>query len=55
MLAIGGFVLGAVIGVFRARSLGGKAPDMAQYAFGIGLLLGVTGLFIQIILLRFLS
>lgn len=55
MLAIGGFVLGALIGVFRARSLGGKAPDMAQYALGIGLLLGVVGLFAQIIILRFIS
>ncbi|MBJ2153674.1 hypothetical protein [Paracoccus sp. IB05] len=53
MLAIGGFLLGAVIGAIRARQLGGKAADMAQYAFGIGLLLGVTGLFAQVILLRF--
>ena len=52
MLALGGFILGAVIGAFRARSLGGKPADMAQYAFGIGLLLGVVGLFAQIILLR---
>ncbi|NPD14500.1 hypothetical protein HOY34_04705 [Xinfangfangia sp. D13-10-4-6] len=52
MLAIGGFFLGAVIGALRARSLGGKPADLAQYALATGLFLGVIGLFAQILLLR---
>ncbi len=52
MLAIGGFLLGAGLGALRARRLGGKAADLAQYAMGFGLILAVIGLFVQIFLMR---
>lgn len=54
MFVIGGLLLGAVGGGFRARSRGGKPADIAQYAAVYGILFGLIGLFITIILDRML-
>jgi hypothetical protein len=54
MFVIGGFLLGAIGGGFRARARGGKAADIAQYATVYGILFGLLGLFITIYLDRML-
>jgi hypothetical protein len=54
MIVIGGIVLGALIGVLAARRRGGKLADMAQYAAGFGIALGLLGLFLTILLERLL-
>ncbi len=48
MIVIGGFLLGALLGAWKARRLGGKGADMAQYATGYGILFALTGLFLTI-------
>ncbi|VDC31631.1 hypothetical protein [Pseudogemmobacter humi] len=52
MLAIGGFLLGALLGAFRAHQLGGKPADLAQYAAGFGILFGLAGVIATIVLHR---
>lgn len=54
MFVIGGFLLGAVAGGYRARARGGKAADMLQYAFVHGLIFAILGLFVTIGLDRML-
>lgn len=54
MIVIGGVVLGALFGAMSARRKGGKAADMAQYAAGYGIALGLIGLFLTIWLERLL-
>ncbi len=54
MFVIGGLVLGALAGAFYARKQGGKPADMAQYAAGFGIALGLLGLVITLILDRLL-
>lgn len=54
MFVIGGFLLGALAGGFRAKARGGKAADILQYAFVHGLILALVGLFITIGLDRML-
>lgn len=48
MIVIGGMLLGAVLGAVRARQLGGKPADQAQYAAGYGILLAIVGLFLTV-------
>jgi len=50
MLVIGGMVLGAIGGGLYARRHGGKPADMAQYAAGFGIALGLVGLFLTLVL-----
>lgn len=54
MIVIGGFILGAAIGALTARSRGGKAADIAQYAAGFGIAFCLLGLFLTILLERLL-
>ncbi len=55
MIVIGGFVLGAILGALTARRRGGRPADLAQYAFGYGVALGLLGLFLTILLERLLA
>ncbi len=54
MFVIGGVILGIGLGLYRARKLGGKGPDLAQYGAVYGILFGIIGLVITIILARVL-
>jgi len=48
MFVIGGLLIGAIAGGLRARSRGGKAADIAQYAMVYGLIFALVGLFVTI-------
>ncbi|MDP4031487.1 MAG: hypothetical protein Q8P60_01305 [Pseudorhodobacter sp.] len=54
MIVIAGLVLGAVIGAGIAARRGGRLPDMAQYAAGYAIAIGLLGLFVTIWLERIL-
>ncbi|WP_375281663.1 hypothetical protein [Pseudooctadecabacter sp.] len=49
---LGGLVIGALLGAFRAKQRGGKAADMAQWGAVFAMIFGVIGLFIAIIITR---
>ncbi len=51
---LGAFLLGAIGGGLRARSMGGKPADIAQYAAVFGIIFGLIGLFITVYLDRML-
>ena len=55
MILIGGLVIGAIWGAFSAKRRGGHPADMAQYAAGYAIALGILGLFVTIILERVLT
>lgn len=50
MIAIAGLIGGAAIGALTARSRKGNAADMAQYAAGYGIALGILGLFASLLI-----
>lgn len=52
MIMFAGLVAGAVYGVFKARQLKGTRADMAQYAAGYGIFLGLVGLLVMLVLSR---
>lgn len=52
MLIIGGLVLGALIGAWRAKRLGGAGVDMLQYGAGHAILLGLLATVVSLVLLR---
>lgn len=54
MFVIGGLLVGAIGGGFRARARGGKAADILQYALVHAILFGLLGLFITLYLDRML-
>ncbi|MEL7105433.1 MAG: apolipoprotein acyltransferase [Pseudomonadota bacterium] len=54
MIVLAGFLGGGVIGALTAKRRGGKPADMAQYAAGYGIALGLLGLFATIFLERML-
>ena len=49
---VGGFVLGALLGAFRARRRGGTVLDLLQWGAGFGVIFGLIGLFVMVFLLR---
>lgn len=49
---LGGILIGAVLGAFRARRQGGTGLDMAQWAAVYGILFGLIGLFVLIFIER---
>lgn len=49
MFAIPAFLLGACLGVFNARRLGGTRADMAQYGIAYGLLFFLLALGLTIL------
>ena len=52
MIVLAGLLGGGLIGALTAKRRGGKAADMAQYAAGYGIALGLLGLFVTIFLER---
>lgn len=54
MIVILGALAGALWGGYLARSRGGKAADIAQYAAGYAIALSLAGLFVTIFLERML-
>jgi hypothetical protein len=54
VFVIGGFLLGAIGGGLRAKTRGGKAADIAQYATVYAIVFGLIGLFLTITLDRML-
>ena len=54
MIIIAGVIGGAAWGAWLARSRGGKKADMAQYAAGYAIALGLVGLFVTIFVERML-
>jgi hypothetical protein len=55
MIVIAGLVFGALGGALLARSRGGKALDIAQYAAGFGIAFALLGMFATIMLERLLA
>ena len=55
MIVIGGMLLGAFIGARAAHKNGGTRLDMAQYAAGYGIALGLVGLVATIVISRLVS
>lgn len=49
---LGGLFFGAVLGAYRAKSRGGSAADLAQWAAVFALIFGIIGLFIAVIMTR---
>lgn len=54
MIVIAGVLAGGLIGALTAKRRGGKPADMAQYAAGYAIALGLLGLFVTIFLERML-
>lgn len=54
MIVLAGFLGGGLIGALTAKRRGGEPADMAQYAAGYGIALGLLGLFATIFLERML-
>lgn len=52
MIIAVGFLGGGLLGALTAKRRGGKAADMAQYAAGYAIALGLLGLFVSIIIER---
>lgn len=52
MIVMIALLIGVLVGIFRARQLGGGPADMAQYAAGFGLLFAAVGLIVAIAILR---
>lgn len=52
MIVVIGLLGGAIIGAVTAKRRGGNRLDMAQYAAGFGIALGLLGLFVTIFLER---
>lgn len=49
---LGGLFFGALLGAYRAKSKGGKAADIAQWAAVFAMIFGIIGLFIAVIMTR---
>ena len=52
MIVIAALLIGAAYGAWRAKKLGGKAADMAQYAAGFGLAFAIAGLILTLVIER---
>lgn len=52
---LAGVLFGAVLGAWRAKSRGGKIPDMLQWAMAFAILFGILGLFVLIAIERSLT
>ena len=49
---LGGLLIGALLGAFRAKSKGGNTLDMLQWGAAMAILLGLIGLFVLIAIER---
>ena len=54
MIVIAGALIGAIWGATTAKKRGGKGADQAQYAAGYGIALAILGLFITLMIDRFI-
>ena len=52
ILPLGGLLIGALLGAFRAKQRGGKTADMAQWAAVFAMIGGVVGMFALVIISR---
>lgn len=52
---LGGLLIGAAVGAYRARSKGGQTADIVQWAIVFALIFGVLGMFIAIIHTRMIA
>lgn len=52
MIPLGGFVVGAGLGAWRAWKNKGKSLDIAQYAGAYGILFAIVALFVNVFVLR---
>ncbi|WP_322892604.1 MULTISPECIES: hypothetical protein [unclassified Yoonia] len=52
---LAGLLFGAALGAWRAKSRGGKVPDMLQWAAAFAILFGILGLFLLIAIERSLT
>jgi len=48
MIVIGGLILGAGIGLWRARARGGNRKDLLQYGAVYAMIFAVAGLFLTL-------
>ncbi len=49
---LGGLLIGAMLGAYRAKKRGGNGADMAQWGAVFAMIFGVIGMFITIIITR---
>ncbi|MGJ8612081.1 MAG: hypothetical protein ACSHWY_13350 [Octadecabacter sp.] len=49
---LGGLLIGAMLGAYRAKKRGGNGADIAQWAAVFAMIFGIVGLLIMIILTR---
>ena len=49
MIVIGGLIIGAAFGAFKAKKRGGSAADILQYAAVYGIIFGLLGMMATII------
>lgn len=54
MIVIAALIIGAIYGWTRAGKLNGKLADRLQYALGFGLAFTILGLFLTILIERFM-
>ena len=52
ILPLGGIVIGALIGTFRARRRGGTGLDMLQWGAAFAVIFGLVGLFVLVFIQR---
>lgn len=52
MFVIAGATLGAAFGAITAKKRGGNRADIAQYAVGYGIALGMVGMIVTVIVHR---
>lgn len=53
--AIVGFLIGIILGAYRAKSRNGKTADLVQWALVHGLLFAIIGLLLAITVFRIFS
>ncbi|MEY8799663.1 hypothetical protein AB9K35_04990 [Leisingera sp. XS_AS12] len=55
MIVIGGLLLGALLGAFKARKRGGNTLDMLQYGAVYAIVFGILGLLATLLTHRLLA
>ena len=52
ILSLAGFILGAMLGAYRARKADGNRLDMLQYGAVYGIIFAVIGMILTVVILR---
>ena len=55
MIILASALSGAALGAYRAKKLGGKGLDMAQYGIAHAMAFGIVGLVVTVVLERTLA